>query len=253
MQKKPLSTHPIETPTYSAHIPLLPFLVDALKKHPPQEGSIVALTSKVVSVAEGRIVPRDSISKTELIRREADVDLGDIALGVRLTIKEGLMIPSAGIDESNSQTGDYLLFPEKPFESARRIWSGLREAFGLENLGVLLTDSRTQPLRWGVTGIALSYWGFDAVESLIGRNDLFGRPLRMTKVNIADALAATAVLMMGESDDSTPLAVIDGARVRFNERPDRSELQIPLEQDLYYPLIERAMDSEERLSDGFPL
>lgn len=220
-------------------------LLDFVEKHVPreaiQERMIVAVTSKIVSIAQRRLVPVASIRKADLVRREADVFLGEAAYGCFLTIKEGLFIPSAGIDESNSEGGEFILYPENPFLCARELWTALRQRWKLRELGILLTDSHTSPLRWGVTGICLSYWGFRAVRSMIGTEDLFGRELRMTKVNVADALAATAVLVMGEGRERRPLALLTNAGCEFSDHTDPSELKIPLRDDLYYPIFQKLL------------
>jgi F420-0:gamma-glutamyl ligase len=64
----------------------------------------------------------------------------------------------------------------------------------------------------------------------------------MTRVHVADALAAAAVLLMGEGDEQTPLAVInDIPFVEFQARnptvEELQELQIALDDDLYAPLL----------------
>jgi len=51
------------------------------------------------------------------------------------------------IDESNSETDQYILYPENPFVSAENLWQGLRKHWGVEKFGVILTDSHTTPLR----------------------------------------------------------------------------------------------------------
>lgn len=202
-----------------------------------QNSMILAVTTKLVSLAEGRLVSKSEIPKRDLIRQEADHDLGPMAYGTILTIKEGLLIASAGIDESNSESGDYILYPRDPFSSAQRLHAELRKRWNIQNLGIILTDSRTTPLRLGVTGVSVAHWGFTALESKVGERDLFGRPLQMTKINIADALSSAAVLMMGEANESTPLAVITGASVHFTDEVNRDELKVRLEDDLYYPLL----------------
>lgn len=223
----------------SSH-PLIPFLIQSLERNRVDveslEGAVLAITSKIVSVAEGAIASKDS-DKRELIRSEADFYLGEGGHGVELTVKHGLLIPSSGIDESNSRDGSFILFPRDPFKSARLIWQGLREHFGVKRLGVILTDSHTTPLRMGVTGIALSYWGFDGVTSKVDEPDLFGRKMKFTHIDIADALAVATVLVMGEAGECTPLALahIDG--LNFRDEIDPAQIRIPLENDLYYPLL----------------
>lgn len=206
-----------------------------------EERSIVAVTSKVVSVCEGRTVPQHSISKTELIAKEADRVIPNPEASddrILLTYKNHLLIPSAGVDESNGN-GQYILYPQDPFQSAQKLWSYLREKRSLQSLGVMITDSHTTPLRWGVTGVALAWWGFEPVTSYIGKPDLFGHPLRVTKINVVDALAVSAVFTMGESSEKTPVAIItDAPHVNFTEKPQSvEEICVDPQDDLYRPLL----------------
>ncbi len=234
---KPLSITPIHTSIFHANQSLAAFVMESVPTAALHEGVIIAVTSKIVSLAENRLVPKSEIEKAKLIDREADYNLGPIGYGSILTVKESLLIASAGIDESNSEAGHYILYPEKPFESARRLHQELRTKWKLDNLGIILTDSRTSPLRLGVTGVSLAYWGFKGLLDKVGSNDLFGRPMQMTKINFADGLASAATLVMGEGDESRPLALISGAEVEFCDSLDPSELRVPLEDDLFYPLF----------------
>lgn len=201
------------------------------------EGSVLALTSKIMSLAENRLVKKDEVSKIDLVKSEADEFLGEIAMGCSLTIKHGLFIASAGIDESNSFDGSFILYPKDPFKSTQELCQRLKAYYQLKNFAVLLTDSHTTPLRAGVTGITLAHAGFRAVESQVGKEDLFGRKIVMTQVNVADALSAAAVYCMGETSESTPLALLK-APVQFLEdkMENKNEGIIPMKDDLYFPL-----------------
>lgn len=238
---KPLSILPVRTPIFRAGESISDFVASNISA--PREDLIIAVTSKIVSLAENRLVEKLSIEKSVLVKREADHNLGAIGYGSLLTIKEGLLIASAGIDESNSETGDYILYPEKPFESARLICESLRARWQIKNVGILLTDSRTSPLRFGVTGVALAYWGFRGLQNKVGSRDLFNRELQMTKINYADGLASAATLVMGEGNESRPLAVISGADVEFVKDTDPNEIKTRLEDDLYYPFLKLRIES----------
>lgn len=237
---KSFSIDPIQTRIFRAGEPLEDFVVASVPAALVTEGMLLAVTSKIMSLAEGRLAD-GKLDKKSLVRREADTFLGEIGHGCYLTIKDGLLIPSSGIDESNSEQGDFILYPEDPFRSADLLWRQLRQKWNLKKLGLVVTDSHTMPLRRGVTGICLSYAGFRAVRNMIGTRDLFGRELRMTQMNYADGLAAAAVMLMGEGAESRPLAVIRNSEVEFSDDVDKSEIQIPLEEDLYYPLLRNAM------------
>jgi putative folate metabolism gamma-glutamate ligase len=209
-----------------------------------EEGSILAVTSKIVSICQGRMVRVEDADKQALIESEADYWLPPSAskYHVSLTIVDHLLIPMAGVDESNGN-GYYILWPRDPQQVANEVRAYLSERFSRRQVGVIMTDSKTTPLRWGVTGVAVAHSGFLALNDYIGQPDVFGRPLQMTKVHVADALAAAAVLVMGEGSEQTPLVVIgDLPFVTFQERdPSPEELRgqwIDVEDDLYAPLLQ---------------
>jgi putative folate metabolism gamma-glutamate ligase len=210
------------------------------------ERTIIAITSKVISLCQERVVPKACVdNKFELIKREADAHLReqDSLHGTHLTIKHNIIIPSAGIDESNGD-GAYILYPLNIQRTAAEIWQHLRQKHCLNHLGVIITDSHTTPLRKGVTGITLGWCGFDPLYSYVGKPDIFDHPLRVTQVNVIDALAASAVFVMGEGAEQTPIVCMEDApKVQFLSRPPTQEeedmVRIPLEEDIYAPNFER--------------
>ncbi len=210
------------------------------------DGDIMAITSKIVSICQGRVVQKSSISKRDLIAQEADRVLyaDHNPYDLYLTIKDNILIPSAGIDESNSN-GVYILYPKDVKNVAHKLWQFLRTKFSLKNLGIIITDSHTTPMRWGVTGIALGWCGFEPLYSYVNKPDIFGKPMRVTKINLLDALATSATLVMGEGDEQTPLAVISNApKISFVSRASNLEEEqsvvISMEDDLYAPLLTSA-------------
>ena len=242
-----LKVQSIKTRTFNVGEPLVPFLLEHL---PSQlENTVLAITSKIVSLSEGRIVKKSQISKEELVKKEADHFLGETSHGIFLTIKHGLLIPSAGIDESNAAGDYFILYPEDPEQTAESVRKDLCKKFNLKNFGIILTDSVSSPLRLGVTGVALSHSGFLGIKSEIGKNDLFGHPLKVTKVNVADSLASAAVHSMGEGNESTPLAVIKTGLVEFVQ--GRVRVNVAPEEDIYFPLYKNKMPPDIKPSSGF--
>ncbi|HUC02133.1 MAG TPA: coenzyme F420-0:L-glutamate ligase [Candidatus Paceibacterota bacterium] len=225
------------------------------------EKSIVVVTSKVVSIGEGRCVPvlqdperrgrghfdpaRARREKDALTMREADLYLPREATPgawCMHTVKNNIFIPSAGVDESNAD-GFYILWPRSPAASARQLWAWLRRRYRVRELGVIISDSHTIPLRRGVLGISLAHYGFAPLHDYRGSRDLFGRELKMTQKNIPDSLAAAAVALMGEGAECTPLALVTdvpwvrfGAKLRGSRKPF-SSFEIRTQEDLYYPLL----------------
>jgi dihydrofolate synthase / folylpolyglutamate synthase len=206
------------------------------------EGSVVAITSKIVAICEERFVKIDGVDKNKLIEEEAEYYLPPGENGFYLTIKYNLIIPSAGIDESNGN-GYYILWPKDPQKTANEVREYLAKKFGLKNIGVVITDSKTSPLRWGVTGVSITHSGFAPMNDYIGTPDIFGRELHFTKTNIMDALGGVAVLAMGEGKEQTPLAIIEDVPfVNFQQRnPTKEELEevriTMMEDDMYRELL----------------
>lgn len=210
-----------------------------------KENSIVAIASKVVSIGEGRCVLSEKQEKDELIIKEADLYLERKyvpAQSVIFTIKNNVMVASAGVDESNA-AGYFVLWPKDPEESAKRIWQYLKNKFNLKNLGVIITDSRVTPLRRGVVGVAVAYFGFKPLKDYRGKEDLFGRKFEMETSDIPDSLATAAVLEMGEGAESQPFAIItDVSYIEFMQKryaPKNPELafKMPEKEDVFYPFL----------------
>lgn len=207
------------------------------------ERSIVAITSKVLSLCENRVIPTGSIDKDQLLTQESDLYLpGELSkYGHHFTITRNTLIPMAGIDESNGN-GQYILWPTDSQKSANDIREFLVKYFKLKGVGVVITDSTCQPLRRGTTGIVLGWSGFAGLRNYIGKPDLFGRPFAVTSASIAGGLAATAVLVMGEGTEQTPLCVLsDLPFVEFqSQNPSKAEIaemNIPPKDDLFAPFL----------------
>lgn len=224
---------------------LLSLLKESFSRLKLKEKSVFVITSKIVSIWQGRCLPIDSVrDKDELIKKEADfyLDREEVPHGyVMLTIKDNLLIPTAGIDESNAK-GFYVLWPEKPYQAAREIYQFIRENYQLKDLAVIISDSHCTPLRWGTTGIAVAYYGFYPLKDYRGTKDIFDREMKITQANLVDGLAAAAVSVMGEGREMTPLAIIEDVDfLEFKEfdpqNPD--PLSIDRHEDIYSPLINK--------------
>lgn len=218
-----------------------------------KEECIIAITSKIISVTQGRVIPKNNIDKKSLVYQEADkvFENENSKYDTLLTIKNGILIPCAGIDESNACEA-YILYPENIQQTASWVWNYLRQKHNIKKLGVLITDSHTTIMRRGVSGIALGWCGFEPLYSYIGKPDIYNNPLKMTQLNILDSLASAAVFVMGEGNEQTPLAIITGSpKISFLDRPPRLEEQaavtITMEEDIYAPLLKSAQWSETKV------
>ena len=224
---------PIKTRIFQEGDDLFTFVTKHFKKIP--EKSVVVITSKIVALAEKRTsVALNDKAKEKLIRRESEFAIP--TKYVWLTVKDGMVMASAGIDESNAKC-KLILLPKDSFKTARVLRNKLRRKYGVRHLGILITDSRTIPLRAGVTGVALGYAGFRGVKDYRGKPDIFGKKFKFSRTDVADSLATAAVLVMGEGNERQPLAIIEGAPVKFCDRVNRDELRIDLQEDMYRPLF----------------
>ena len=210
------------------------------------EGSILAVTSKIVSICEGRTVPIGKADKDKLIEQESQwyLDRSTNPYSVSLTITNNTLVATSGIDESNGD-GNYVLWPKDPQKSAERVREHLKKRFNLKKIGVIITDSKTTPLRWGVTAIGIGFSGFLPLTDYIGTPDLFGRKFAFEKLSVIDSLATASAFVMGEGNEQTPLAIIsDIPSIKFVDRnPTKEELDslvITKEEDIYSPLLNSA-------------
>ena len=193
-------------------------------------GDVLVVAQKIVSKSEGRYAnlasvepgpqARDLAAQTDKDPRMVELILGESRRVVRhrpgVIIVEhrlGFVMANAGIDNSNVEPSGtderVLLLPVDPDGSARRLRAGLRERLGAD-CAVIVNDSVGRAWRIGTVGLALGAAGLPSLLDLRGRDDLFGRPLEVTQVGLADELAAAASLLQGEADEGMPVVVVRG-------------------------------------------
>ncbi len=200
-----------------------------------QDGDILAVTSKIVSKAEGRVVraaDREQAISDETVRVVATREHPG---GVTRIVenRQGLVMAAAGVDASNTPDGVVLLLPVDPDASARSLCAALRERTGLR-LGVLITDTAGRPWREGQTDIAIGAAGVAVLDDLRGTTDVSGRRLDATIAAVADEIAGAADLVKGKTSGN-PVAVVrglgqlvldaeDAAGARLLQRPSESDM-----------------------------
>jgi len=197
------------------------------------DGDVVVVTQKVVSKAEGRLVPVDGeAGRLRLIEQES---VRVLRRRDELIISEtthGFVCANAGVDVSNVDPGMAALLPVDPDRSARRIRDGLRARAGVE-VAVVVSDTFGRPWRKGLVDVAIGCAGLAAVVDLRGTTDTRGRTLQATEVAIADEVAAAAELVMGK-DSGVPVALVRGIDSRWlREGSVRAEVVRPYGEDLF--------------------
>jgi dihydrofolate synthase / folylpolyglutamate synthase len=201
-----------------------------------REGDVIVITSKVVAIHEGRCVPIDGTDKSALVNEEADYAYQPRGRSKPLTITNSALISASGIDESNGE-GYYILLPKDSFDSARVLYAHLIKRHNRTKLGVVITDSHSLPFRYGAMSVAIGCWGFEPVESHIGRTDIFGRVMQYSKTNLPDAIAGATTLVTGECDEVQPITIVRGVpNLVWSENDPRTEFIVPNEEDIYRDL-----------------
>ncbi|MDA8366889.1 MAG: coenzyme F420-0:L-glutamate ligase [Actinomycetota bacterium] len=180
-------------------------------REPLHDGDVIVVTQKVVSKAEGRIVPldhADPAAKRRLVEGESRRVLrrrGDLAI---TETAHGFICANAGIDLSNVDGGTAALLPVDPDRSARRLRAGIGRLAGV-SVGVVISDTFGRTWRRGVTDVAIGAAGVAGVVDLRGTADANGRVLEATEVCVADEIAGAAELVMGKAS-GVPAAIVRG-------------------------------------------
>jgi coenzyme F420-0:L-glutamate ligase / coenzyme F420-1:gamma-L-glutamate ligase len=208
-------------------------------------GDVVVVAQKVVSKAEGRVVPLGEVEPSARARelagdddpRRLEVILRETTRIVRtrppLVIAEtrhGYVCASAGVDSSNAPAaGTVVLLPADPDASARRLRARLEELSGVA-VGVVITDSFGRAWRQGTTDVAIGVAGVRPLLDLRGERDPVGYELHATQIAVADEIAGAAELVMGKTAQ-VPAAIVRGLEVA-GEGSAR-ELVMPADRDLF--------------------
>ncbi|MBR1368834.1 F420-dependent oxidoreductase [Methanocalculus chunghsingensis] len=210
-------------------------IVDRIIRSAPEEirdGDIITIAESALATAEGRVIRLADVTPSaealrygeryqmdprvaEVVISESDEIVGGIP-GYLLCIRNGTLLPNAGVDGSNAPDGTIIPLPADADASARRIRQEIRDRTGRE-VAVLIIDSRTHAMRLGVSGVTIGCSGMEAVTDCRGRRDLFGRSLEVTRRAVGDCIASAAELLMGEADECIPVVIIRGLRELVGE------------------------------------
>jgi F420-0:gamma-glutamyl ligase len=154
------------------------------------------------------------------------------------------MTPNAGIDNKNTPGDCAVLWPSDPEGFAKEFRDRIKHKTG-RNVAVLIVDSGLVPLRKGTNGLALAVAGFKPIKDDMGRKDLFGKSIMITRQAVADDLASAAHLLMGEATERTPVVLIKDAPVDFDDGVyGAAEMMMPFEQCIFMSIIERQFRCE---------
>lgn len=229
-------------------------IMDALGRIGEQliDGDIIVIAQKIVSKAEGRYQSLHEIEPTpealelakqtgkdprhvQIVLRESNEILRQRQNVLIVEHRLGYVMANAGIDESNIEhefSGDrVLLLPLDPDGTAGALKQAFDNAYQ-KSIGVIITDSFGRPWRLGVVGIALGSAGLPSIVNLIGTPDMFGRPMCVTQIAVADEIAAGASLIMGEAAEGLPVVLVRGFSSQEPHTP-AAALRRPRHEDLF--------------------
>lgn len=227
---------------------LAALIVSAARGEPGiRNGDVVVVTQKIVSKAEGRVVPLDAVDPSpEALRLAAETEkdprLVELILRESVRIvrqrgpvlitetRHGFVCANAGIDASNVGSGVVSLLPEDPDRSAQEIRGGVRKATGAD-VAVIISDTFGRPWREGHTNVAVGLAGMLPFADYVGQVDPYGYELRVSTLAVADELAAAAELVMGKLD-GVPVAIVRGYSYPRGDGSARQMVRPP-EKDLF--------------------
>jgi coenzyme F420-0:L-glutamate ligase / coenzyme F420-1:gamma-L-glutamate ligase len=204
------------------------------QKTPLTDGDCIVVTQKVVSKAEGRLVPLDPddlVARRELVESESVRIVrrrGDLIIS---ETQHGFVCANAGVDLSNVEQGFAALLPVDADRSAKHIRDAVRARAGAD-VAVIVSDTFGRPWRRGLTDVAIGVCGIAAVVDLRNTPDAFGRALMVTEVAVADEIAAAAELVMGKAT-GVPVAIVRGLSAGWFRDGSVRELIRPPHEELF--------------------
>jgi coenzyme F420-0:L-glutamate ligase/coenzyme F420-1:gamma-L-glutamate ligase len=210
------------------------------------DGDIIAVTSKIVSKAEGRIIHADDREQAITDETVRVVATRTHPGGVTRIVENrlGMVAAAAGVDSSNTAPGTVLLLPVDPDASAESLRVAIEQRFDLR-IGVVITDTLGRAWREGQTDAAIGSSGVRLLDDLRGTTDSHGRRLDVTLPAVGDEIAAAADLVKGKSG-GLPVAVVRGlAHLLDADAPGARVLVRPAQNDMF------RLGTEEALAEGY--
>ena len=227
---------------------LAKIIFNALKKSKLviQDGDVFVIAQKIVSKAENRYVTLNEIlpsKRASVLAQKTDKDPRLVELILReskkvVRFRKGVIVvenklgfihANAGIDRSNIESDSLntrvLLLPKNPDLSAKQLQKELSKIL-LKKIGIIINDSTGRAWRNGIVGIAIGCSGVSVLSDLRGQKDLYGRTLEVTEVGIADELASSASILMGQSNEGLPVVIIQGLKLSNDKRGSKALLRL---------------------------
>ena len=203
-------------------------IADAAGHEGLEEGDVLVVAHKVVSKAEGRLLPGSDrrvaalAESVRVLRRQKEMVISET--------RHGFVCANAGVDASNVEDDNVVLLPLDPDFSARRLRAQLENLLGVE-VAVIVSDTFGRAWRIGQTNVAIGVAGLEPFIDYRGTSDTQGRDLSATRICVADELAGAAEMVMGKTTGNCA-AIVRGAPVILG-RGAATEIARPRHEDLF--------------------
>jgi len=217
---------------------------------PLQDGDVIVVTHVFVSKAEGQVYNLDEIVPSEFAkaiakRLDKDPALVEVILQESRAIRRmgrgrliaetrhGFVCANAGVDQSNVSGGRIVAaLPKNPDRSARNIRKGIKKLTE-KDVAVIVSDTHGRPFRMGEINIAVGVAGINPIRDRRGETDLFGYVMRVKQTAIADELASAAELVIGQTNEGIPVAIVRGYSYPRSEKASAKMLIRTRRKDLF--------------------
>ncbi len=217
---------------------------------PLQDGDVIVVTHVFVSKAEGQVYNLDEIVPSEFAkaiakRLDKDPALVEVILQESRAIrrmgrgrliaetKHGFVCANAGVDQSNVSGGRIVAaLPRNPDRSARNIRKGIKKLTE-KDVAVIISDTHGRPFRMGEINVAVGVAGINPIRDRRGETDLFGYVMRVKQTAIADELASAAELVIGQTSEGIPVAIVRGYSYPRSEKASAKMLIRARRKDLF--------------------
>ena len=241
----PIQDFPIVEPNADL-VKLILQTLDASKTN-LDDGDIIVIASKVVSVAENRIVKATDVvpsNKALEIASKNGFDPVHVELAIRESVEilrtEGVLITEAssglvcnfsGVDKSNAPEGNFVLLPSNPDSSANQLLKSLIRSTG-RKLAVIITDTQGRPWRRGSINLTIGCAGIAPFKYNKGKSDLYGRVLERSTVCQVDEIAMLAEPLMGQAGQRVPVVIVRGYTYSASEETAK-DITRPKDEDMF--------------------
>ncbi len=206
---------------------IVDLIINNLEELNIEDNDIIMITHKIVSKAEGREIPIDSINVSEealalaktlnrvpelvqlMLDESKNIIWAKNGGPLLLEHKSGVVCANAGVDLSNCIKDHAICLPIDSDKSADKIRRDVLGKLG-KKVAVGICDSQGRPYRNGSIGVLLGSSGLQRLKSYVGTKDRNDRTMQSSVEAVGDEFSSMANLIMGQGVESIPVVVIRG-------------------------------------------